>query len=143
MKSVTTLFLLLIAFSSVATASDAREIDRTRRQFVQAFNSRDMEALDAGFALTADWIKADGDIYRGKAEIMIALESMIDQYPDVSIRLTATSVRFIDSKTVIEDGRSMFTDGPASSALRYVVILAKDGDQWKVISIRDIPVLSD
>jgi hypothetical protein len=51
-------------------------------------------------------------------------------------------VRFIDSKTVIEDGRSVLNNGPSSGTARYVAILAKDGEHWKVISIRDSAVSS-
>ena len=146
MKTIFLLSALVINFSAVAFFSSpaaVNELDQTRENFINAFNSGSIEDLRKGLAPTADLILPDGSIYRGESEIIALFENMIASGAKISME--CDSQRYITSDVAIEDGTYTLSPVPEGmpEVARYTVVLVKDNGQWVVASIRDSVPLTD
>ena len=112
------------------------------RQTEAAFNAHDSKQLLTLFSEEAEVISAGGQITRGREDIQGIFDGVFEEHPEVSLSIEVESVRVLGRHTAIEEGISRITNSPDSEVelSRYSVVYEKDGEAWKVVSARDVPL---
>lgn len=140
------LTLLLPAVSAQQTAptpAAAEDIvaaaEGRTANFVKAFDAGKVDELIKLFAKDAEFVDEEGTIYQGQAEIQAIFTAFFEKFPGAKLTTEVDSVRPIGSSMLIEEGTRTITAADASSTatLRYLMVLTKDGTEWKVSMVRE------
>ncbi|QDT64182.1 YybH family protein [Calycomorphotria hydatis] len=122
--------------------SDWQAIRQLVESYVEAYNSGDSEGVAKLYADNAELIDAGGTTYRGRGNIKAEYEAFFETHPEASIRINVTKLTFVAPATAIEEGQteSRLTDDAKPSKSKYIAMLVKSGDDWKIASVRDSEV---
>lgn len=151
------LFLLAIAFvtqsaafaqapaagagaAAPAGASDAAIKERLGG-FLKAYNSRNAAGLSDYFTDDATLIDIDGQVVRGKQAIGAQFAAGFAQSSKYVLESTIESIRYITPDVAQLEGTSTLTaPNEAPIINRFVTLVAKKDNAWKLAEIRDLPV---
>lgn len=120
---------------------DEKAIRALVRQVEDAFNKHDAKALTAFFSQHGEIIDAGGNISQGTDEITKVFTDVFEKSPEAQMNIDIESIRILGSAVAIEEGttRIVHAPGEAEEVARYAVVYSKEGDEWKMISARDLP----
>jgi uncharacterized protein (TIGR02246 family) len=131
------------AVEKVAEAvSDVDERIRTAIQagaetYCKAFCDHDASAAAMHFTENAEFVQANGETLRGRKEIEESLSSCFESGDHCRLELSIDSIQFPAPNVAIEDGTSWTIHGDEEQPISYTAVHVKDGDQWKIASIRE------
>jgi uncharacterized protein (TIGR02246 family) len=109
--------------------------------YVKAYNGRNAAALADLFADDATMVDADGNtVSKGKAAIAAKFAAGFAETSNYTLESTAESIRYITPEVAQVEGTSKLTaaNEPVITT-RFVALIAKKGDAWKLAEIRDLP----
>ncbi len=127
--------------SVVAEKSSPEEaaIRATGDSYVAAFAQGNAKAAAEHFTMDAEYVDAEGNLYRGRQAIEDVLTAFFASNPGSRINLEITSLRFVGSGVALEDGVTTvtFADDPESVLRGYTAVHVKMGDRWLTASVRE------
>jgi uncharacterized protein (TIGR02246 family) len=122
------------AAEDIMTAAEARSVG-----FAKAFDAAKVDELANLFATDAEFVDEEGNIYQGKAEIQALFTSFFEKFPGAKLKTEVDSIRPLGTNMLVEEGTRMIEAADASSTanLRYLMVLTKEGADWKISMIRE------
>jgi uncharacterized protein (TIGR02246 family) len=112
---------------------------KSAEAFIEAFNKGDAKAIAAFWTPDGDYVDLGGHILSGRKAIEGAFEKQFAAAKGAKLRITPTSMRFVNGDLAIEDGTTELlypNDTPPTSA-RYTTIHIKKDGQWYLACVRD------
>jgi len=116
------------------------EINTLRSAYADLYNKKDAAALTAMYLPDALVIRGDGSTLRGQAAIGKELEQQAPSWKQISLASDKTQVygnTAWDAGTMSSGG----SDGEPSVS-RYLVVLRRGLQDWKVVSLAVVPMTS-
>jgi uncharacterized protein (TIGR02246 family) len=112
--------------------------------FVKAYNARNAAGLAEFFSDDATLIDLDGKVTQGKAAVGAQFASGFAQPTNYTLESTVESLRYITPDVAQVEGTSKLS-APNESAIvnRFVTLVAKKDNLWKIAEIRDLPAAED
>jgi uncharacterized protein (TIGR02246 family) len=108
--------------------------------FVKAYNARNAASLSDFFTDEATLIDVDGTSTQGKAAISAQFAAGFAQATSYTLEAEIDLMRNITTDVVVVEGLSKLTaPNETPIANRFVTLVAKQGEVWKIAEIRDLP----
>lgn len=146
LTGVAVLFAGAGAWAGQETADETKVLDQVLAAYGAAFNAHDAKALAALYAEDADVVLPTGVRVKGREDVEQGLADYFAANPQVEVRNTVISRRFIKPDVVMEDGEwqeSGHTQkGQATKGL-YTVVLVKQRGKWLIICERAMVPLGE
>jgi ketosteroid isomerase-like protein len=147
MKLATVLFALALA-PTVATAqieepriplqTKLTELNRFRVEYAENFNKKDAAALAAMYADDAMINDRDGRVYKGGAQIREYMTAGAASFPHMVIESDSMAIY---GNTAVDVGTTrMHPAGAAEIVSRYMVVLRRGMNGWKLVRVAVTPV---
>jgi uncharacterized protein (TIGR02246 family) len=134
-----TLVLICVATLASAQSPDEAAIRDVVRQYTEARNRNDEQALAALFAPDADQLVSSGEWRRGRGAVvkgsLASSQASAGQrtFTIETLRMLAPTVAMVDSRYEIAT-----TDGSVPRRMWATWILVKTGDGWRIAAIRNM-----
>jgi uncharacterized protein (TIGR02246 family) len=124
-----------------ARDADTKAIRATADAFAKAYNAHDPKAIAALFSADGEIVDESGDAKQGRAEIEGVFTAVFEEYPEATMAIDITAVRFLGANLAEEDGtvNVVHTPGDAPEQNRYTVLHLKQDGKWSMVSARDLP----
>ncbi len=143
MRWTLALMTLLVAAPSLAEQpggdpADERALRELHREFVAAYNKRDVAALAASYAPDADFVGIRGETYHGREQIKERMAHFLAQEKGVKLHSPFGALRFITPDVAIADRSEELTPparGEPGKIHTTVVYVKRDG-KWLQASVR-------
>jgi uncharacterized protein (TIGR02246 family) len=121
--------------------ADTRAIGDLDAAFVKAYNAKDAKAIGALFTPEAEIEDEDGDITRGREDIVARYSGFFAGGESGTVSVETESLRFLGADLAIEDGVASIVSGADATPRtnRYSAIFARQNGQWLQARIRDEP----
>lgn len=121
---------------------DEQAIRKIVRTMEAAFNEHNVDGVMELFSSEGEVIDAGGQVTTGREEISKIFKQLFERTPDIQMSIQVESIRVLGKNVAIEEGLLRFTEAPDESetVARYAVVYSKEGDDWKMVSARDLPV---
>ncbi len=127
--------------TSPEQSADTTAIRELGETFIKDYNAKDGQALGALFTQNAEIQDEDGDVTRGRDDIIARFARIFKEDDSGTLSVTPESLRFLGTDLAIEEGTAKLSsragDPPRSN--RYSVIYAREGGRWLHARIRDEP----
>ncbi|WP_152052612.1 SgcJ/EcaC family oxidoreductase [Tautonia marina] len=128
---------LILAPLGAPQETDGDAPKKLAEQFDAAFNQADAKAVAALFAAEAELVDEAGNLYRGQDAITEILGRFFEEFPEAKLVREVEEFRLVGPSLAIEDGVTITTTSDQASARnRYLAVLIKTGDGWKIASMR-------
>jgi len=115
-------------------------MDAVVKAIVDGFNAGDAAALTSAYAEDGDVGAPIGMIWKGRSGILEAWTAMLGAYKGSKMQISRTSLHVVSPNVVVVDGRWELSGGTIAAghptAGFITLIVAKQGDAWKVVSSR-------
>lgn len=123
---------------------DEKAIRKIVRDVEEAFNKHDVKALTALFSEHGEIINAGGEVSQGAGAITDVFTDVFERSPEAQMTIQIESIRVLGKAVAVEEGttRTVHAPGQPEEIARYAVVYSKEGDDWKMISARDLPTES-
>ncbi|MGI9471010.1 MAG: YybH family protein [Rubripirellula sp.] len=119
-----------------------KEILAAAASYVQAFNQRDAETLQAF------WTKDGVYTSRATGERVLGRESIADEFAEIfadddgpKLALTTDSVELISPGVALERGRAVVTQGEDVKESRYDVVYVQRDGKWLIDRVTEEPIV--
>jgi uncharacterized protein (TIGR02246 family) len=118
----------------------AQSMDGVIKSLVDGFNAGDVAALTSAYAEDGDIGAPIGMIWKGRAGIEEAWTATLGAYKGSTMEISRTGLHVVSPEVVVVDGSWEFRGGtiaeghPTTGFITLVV--AKQGDAWRVVSSR-------
>jgi uncharacterized protein (TIGR02246 family) len=112
----------------------------TAEAFDVAYNAHDADAVANLFAENAEFLD-DGGLISGRDAIRAAFIEIFTESPEATLETVVEDVRLPTPNMAIEEGRTYASHGLGKPGVerRYVVIHTRQGNDWKIASVREEP----
>jgi uncharacterized protein (TIGR02246 family) len=121
--------------------ADIQAISDLNAAFVKAYNAKDAKAIGTLFAVEAEIEDEDGDITRGRKDIIARFTSLFAGDESGTVKLETKSLRFLGADLAIEDGVVSISvnakDEPRTNT--YTSLFSRQDGQWLQARVRDDP----
>ena len=108
-------------------------------RYVAAYNAGNAIDVAKLFTENAELIDTAGTAYRGRGVIQAEYQAFFKTHPEASLIMVVDSITFVAPTVAIEEGQTesrLAPDQPPSFS-KYVSVYAKQGDQWRLASVKD------
>jgi uncharacterized protein (TIGR02246 family) len=103
-----------------------------------AFDAGKVDDLAAMFLPDGEFIDEEGVVYQGQQEIKGLFTAFFEKFPESKLTVDVESVRLTGPVAIEEGTRTITTkDGATRSRFRYIVVLVKSDNVWKIASFRE------
>lgn len=127
--------------SPLLTTAEAKEISESvASDFKKNYEAGDASAIAGMFSKAGEFIDSQQVVYSGPSDIEAEFSALFEVSEDRKIELVIDSVRAVAQGLLIEDGHAWIQSGKNSvtTVSQYTTVLVKEGDAWKIASLRDI-----
>jgi uncharacterized protein (TIGR02246 family) len=122
-----------------AEPPEAGAIRKVGEEYVKAFNKGDAEALSKMWLEDCEYVGPDGEVLHGRPAILKDYIDFFKKNPKARVELHVDTVRLLGRYTGLEEGRLQLhlPGSKEPSESRYRVVHVKDGDHWRIASVRE------
>jgi ketosteroid isomerase-like protein len=113
------------------------ELGTFRAEYAEAYNRKDGAAVSAMYAPDAIVIESDGTVLNGAQEISAKLK---DSSASPHIVIESDSVKVFGNTAVDVGTVRMHPEGGAEMVAHYLVVLRRNMQNWKLVSVAVVPV---
>jgi len=115
----------------------AAEIRANSEKLIAAFSNGKADEVAAMFLTNGELVDEAGIIYQGQQEIKDLVTAFLAKFPEAQMQNEIESIRVV-GPVAIQEGRRMTTakDGSIAS-IRYISVLSKTEQGWRIASLRD------
>jgi uncharacterized protein (TIGR02246 family) len=127
----------------MADPADEKALQEQNEAFVAAFNRGDIKAVAEAYAPDADFLSAQGQRVKGRAEIEKYFIRGFAENKGLKLEHSDRSIRFLKPDVAIADGTWEITGRPEGNPARghYTAILMKRDGKWLIVYDRPmVPV---
>lgn len=120
--------------------SDKLAIDKLIKEGIQAFAKRDAAAIAAQWTAEGEFVRNDGEVIRGRAEIQKAYDEYFKHLTGKpNLEIQSDSLRFPSADTAIDEVtlRLKNEQGETIASSWRNTLLVREGGQWKVAIVRE------
>jgi uncharacterized protein (TIGR02246 family) len=120
-------------------SADVAAIRKSTAEFVKAFNAGEAKAAAAQWTKDGEYTGPDGETIRGRAVLEKNYADFFRKYPGARLEGRVESVRLLGRHTAVEEGtlRVRLPGEPAPEDVRYSALHIRDGDTWRVATVRE------
>jgi uncharacterized protein (TIGR02246 family) len=121
--------------------ADVKAIRATADAFAKAYNAHDPQAIAALFSPDGEIVDESGDARQGRTEIEGVFSAVFEEYPEATMSVDITAIRFLGGGLAEEDGsvKVVHAPGEMPEQNRYTVLHLKQDGKWMMASARDLP----
>jgi uncharacterized protein (TIGR02246 family) len=134
-------FLLLAsgAWADKDTSGEEKALQARAKEFIEAFNKGDADALAAFWTPDGDYVDQVGTQLKGREAIQKAFQKQFAVLKGAKLRIHRSGVKFVKDDLAIEDGTTEVipADGGPPTTARYTIVHVKQDGQWMLSSVRD------
>jgi uncharacterized protein (TIGR02246 family) len=117
---------------------DVAAVRKAAAAFVKAFNAGDAKAVAALWTRDGEYVGPDGEKVRGRAALEKEFAEFFKKHPKARLEAQIESVRLFGAQTALEEGTlKVQIPGVERSESRYSVLHVREGDGWRVASVRE------
>lgn len=142
MKLLLPTFCVAVCFVSLSVHGQEglSQLEASTRSLIEAFNSRDAEAVSSLFVERGELVLASGELILGREGLKKHYESLFEEGAEIKAALEVGSIRFLTENLAVQDGTVHFTapDGEISSSFYQAIHSRQDDGSWLFASIRDV-----
>ncbi len=134
--------LCLAISSSIAYCQvdpSTAEISGVSEKLAAAFNGGKADEVAAMFLAKGELIDEKGTVYQGPAEVKDLLTAFFEKFPGTQMKDEIDSIRLVGPVAIQEGTRITTTKGGSAARIRYISVLAKTDEGWRIASVRDFP----
>jgi uncharacterized protein (TIGR02246 family) len=113
------------------------EIRAESTKLTAAFNGGKADDVAALFLPKAELIDESGNAYQGQAAIRDLIATFFEKFPGTQMETAIESIRMIGPVSIEEGTRFTTSKDGTSATIRYVKVLARVDQGWRIASIRD------
>ncbi len=108
--------------------------------FKAGYEAGDAEAISNLFADNGEFIDSQRVAYSGRENIKTEFTALFERSQERQIELVVDAVRPVATGVILEDGHAWIQSGSdkTTTVSQYTSVLVKQGDDWKIGSLRDI-----
>jgi uncharacterized protein (TIGR02246 family) len=119
-------------------SEEPKELGQLSKDFVEAFNKGDAEALAKFWTEDADHVDSVGRVRKGRKAILEAYRKLFAANKGAKLTIIPLSRRQLTPDCVVSDGLTEVipASGPPSTG-RYTAISVKKGGRWLLASVRE------
>ena len=142
MKTIAVIGFALSSVSFVGAQDPAVEqaMDAVVKAIVDGFNAGDAAALTSAYAEDGDIGAPIGMIWKGRTGIQEAWTATLSAYKGSTMQISRTGLHVVSPDVVVVDGRWEMSGGTIAEGHPttgfITLIVAKQGDAWRVVSSR-------
>lgn len=109
--------------------------------FTKAFNEARPEQIAALFLPTGEIVDEDLNVHAGTDSVAALLANFFERFPGAKIALETETVRPISKDLTLAEvcRTTTLADGTDRARVRSSVAFARDGETWRIASVRDEP----
>lgn len=137
------LWLALICQVGAAQQPDAERQEESAirsavKSYVEAFNRGDAAAVADHWSEQGTWVSPSGERFVGRDAIRHEMEAYFAEGKPPQIFITPPKIRFLAPTVAVEEGHARVTrPGEEASDTSYIAIHTKQGETWKMDSVRE------
>lgn len=124
-----------------APSAEEKAVAGVMAELTKAFNDGKADELVALFLPTGEIVDEDLNIHSGAEGVGALVGSFFERFPGAKITLDTETVRAVSKDLLMAEvcRTTTLSDGTDRAKVRSSVALARDGDKWRIASIRDEP----
>lgn len=129
-----------IVSSNPAIAQDepaTTEIRDNSSKLANAFNAAKVDDLAAMFMPKGELIDEQGTVHKGHDAIKDLLTKFFAKFPGTQMEIISDSIRLVGPVAIQEGTRFTTAKDGTNASVRFVAILTKTDQGWRIASIRD------
>ena len=126
-------------FAQAQDDAASGEIRAASEKMAVAFNAGKADEVAAMFLSKGEFIDEQGTVYQGQAEIQDLLAAFFTKFPGTQMKNEVESVRMVGPVAIEEGTRITTTKDGNAAKIRYISVLAKTDQGWRIASVRDFP----
>lgn len=138
--AITCLVTLTGAVSSAQETTAEQAIDALAQKYSDAWKAGDAAGCASIYSDDADLIDFMGMSAKGKVAIQESITQTLGTYPGSSIQIARSGIHPVSADVVVSDGTWEITGAKAPEGAPtkgfYTVVVAKQGDNWQIVSNR-------
>jgi uncharacterized protein (TIGR02246 family) len=113
------------------------EIRKATEKLTTAFGQGKSDELAAMFLVNGELIDEEGTVYQGQKEIKELAAAFFEKFPGTQVRNEIDSIRIVGPVAIQEGKRVTTAKDGATSTVRYIGVLSKTDQGWRIASLRD------
>jgi uncharacterized protein (TIGR02246 family) len=120
--------------------ADKQAIDKLAKETVQAFEKRDAAAIAAHWTADGEFVRNDGEVIRGRAEIQKAYADFFKKLTGKpKLEIQSDGIRFPSADTAVAEVtlRLKNEEGETVASSWRNTLLVREGGLWKVAIVRE------
>jgi len=120
-------------------SADEAAIRASAASYVQAFNRHDANALAEHWAPDAVYLnRSTGEEVVGRAAIANQFRTLLEEQPDVQLKVSVGSVQFISPSVAVEQGRTtLLAPNSEPEEIEYSAVNVKRDGKWLLDRVTD------
>ena len=133
------LFAGVFACATQGALEEKKTLDEALEVWATTFDSHNAKALALEYAEDADLMVATGERYKGRAAIENGFVEFFSKNPDVRVKFSEVSRKFLTPDIVVEDGKWEETGHKEVGLPKkgfYSAVLVKRNGKWLVVHDR-------
>jgi uncharacterized protein (TIGR02246 family) len=124
-----------------AATGDEAAVRAAIDSYVEAYNRGDVEAVLGHWADDAEYLLSSGERVEGREALRAVFAESLAEENRASITVTNPHVRILSDTVATEEGAATLTrPGEAPEETSYLAIYVKQGDAWKLTTVRETAV---
>lgn len=139
MVAATCLLLAPVSTSFTLGQEDpgVAEIRKATEKLTSAFGAGKSDELAAMFLVNGELIDEEGTVYQGQKEIKELAAAFFEKFPGTQVRNEIDSIRIVGPVAIQEGKRVTTAKDGTTSTVRYIGVLSKTDQGWRIASLRD------
>jgi uncharacterized protein (TIGR02246 family) len=113
------------------------EIRDNSSKLASAFNAAKVDDLAAMFMPRGELIDEQGTVHKGQDAIKELLTKFFTKFPGTQMEIISDSIRLVGPVAIQEGTRFTTAKDGSNASVRFVAILTKTEQGWRIASIRD------
>ncbi len=113
------------------------EIKNQSERLKEALNGGKSEEVAAMFIAKGELIDENGTIYQGREEIKELLTAFVGKFPGAQTSIENESIRIVGPVAIQEGRRVTVAKDGTQAAVRFISVLAKSNEGWRIVSHRE------
>ncbi len=127
-----------VAEAQQEVADDEARIRENIALYLEAFHSRDAEAMAALWTEDGEYLTPGGEVIKGRAALKESFQRNFKENEDIRVELDDPSVRVPSPSVAVEEGTAYVIKPDAEpQVIDYVAVHVKQDGEWKLDSLRE------
>ncbi len=134
---------VLLFSTCVICRADEEEIREAIKEYVAAFNEKNLEAIAKLWTADATHVDHElGERTVGRNQIIADIKQAFESESTLRLSGAIDTIRMIKSDVAIVEGKVSISDGPSEpTSSKFTAVLVKEDDHWAISSLEEMPLV--